>query len=88
MEREKAAQVAAFSCFPLREGPMDDRITDLEIHVTHLSRTVHELNDVVYRQQQTISRMEEELKLLRDQLQAAAPSMVRAPEDEEPPPHY
>ncbi len=67
---------------------MDDRITDLEIHVTHLSRTVHELNDVVYLQQQTISRMEEELKGLREQVLAAAPSLVRAPEDEEPPPHY
>lgn len=67
---------------------MDDRITDLEIHATHLSRTVHELNEVVYRQQQTIDRMETELKLFREQLQAAAPSMLRAPEDEEPPPHY
>ncbi|ABB30267.1 SlyX family protein [Geobacter metallireducens RCH3] len=67
---------------------MNNRITDLEIHVTHLSRTVHELNDVVYRQQQTIDRLEAELKGLREQALAAAPSLVRKPEDEEPPPHY
>jgi len=67
---------------------MDDRITDLEIHVTHLSRTVGELNEVVYLQQQTIVRLEAELKGLREQVQAGAPSPVRNPEDEEPPPHY
>ncbi|MBT1073848.1 SlyX family protein [Geobacter grbiciae] len=67
---------------------MNDRITDLEIHVTHLSRTVQELNDVVYRQQQTIDRLEAELKGLREQALAVAPSLVRKPEDEEPPPHY
>ena len=67
---------------------MDDRITDLEIHVTHLSRTVSELNDVIYRQQQTIDRLEAELKGLREQVLAEAPSPVRKPEDEEPPPHY
>lgn len=67
---------------------MDERITDLEIHVTHLSRTVQELNDVIYRQQQTIDRLETELKGLREQVLAEAPSPVRKPEDEEPPPHY
>ncbi|CAG0995612.1 SlyX family protein [Geobacter sp.] len=67
---------------------MENRITDLEIHVTHLSRTVHELNDVVYRQQQTIDRLEAELKGLRQQVLAEAPSPVGKPEDEEPPPHY
>jgi uncharacterized coiled-coil protein SlyX len=67
---------------------MDNRITDLEIHVTHLSRTVQELNDVVFRQQRTINRLETELKGLREQVLAEAPSPVRKPEDEEPPPHY
>ena len=67
---------------------MDDRITELEIHVTHLSRTVSELNDVVFRQQQAINRLESELKGLREQVLAGAPSPVRNPEDEEPPPHY
>lgn len=67
---------------------MDDRITELEIHVTHLSRTVSELNDMVFRQQRTIDRLEAELKGLREQVLAEAPSPVRKPEDEEPPPHY
>ena len=67
---------------------MDDRITELEIHVTHLSRTVQELNDVVFRQQQAIDRLLAELNGLREQVLAEAPSPVRKPEDEEPPPHY
>jgi len=49
---------------------------------------VGELNEVVYLQQQTIVRLEAELKGLREQVQAGAPSPVRNPEDEEPPPHY
>ena len=67
---------------------MDKRLTDLESSYMHLERTVLELNDVVYRQQQTIDRMAEELKALKEQFLADASSFVKNPEDEEPPPHY
>ena len=67
---------------------MEQRVTDLEIHVTHLEHTIQELNDVVFRQQRTIDRLDEELKGLREQLLAVAPSPLGTPEDEEPPPHY
>ena len=67
---------------------MEERVTGLEIHLTHLERTVQELNEVVFRQQQTIDRLEAELKGLREQVLAEAPSPVRKPEDEEPPPHW
>jgi len=67
---------------------MEQRVTDLEIHVTHLEHTIQELNDVVFRQQRTIDRLDDELKGLREQLLAVAPSPLGTPEDEEPPPHY
>ncbi|RNC67669.1 MAG: SlyX family protein [Desulfuromonadales bacterium] len=67
---------------------MDQRLTDLEIHVTHLEHTIQELNDVVFGQQRTIDRLDEELRGLRQQFLAVAPSPIRKPEDEEPPPHY
>ena len=44
---------------------MEQRVTDLEIHVTHLEHTIQELNDVVFRQQRTIDRLDDELKGLR-----------------------
>lgn len=67
---------------------MEQRLTDIETHFMHLDRSVQELNDVVYRQQQTIDRLEKELKEMHEQFLMVAPSLVRAPEDEEPPPHY
>lgn len=67
---------------------MEERVTGLEIHLTHLERTVQELNEVVFRQQQTIDRLEGELKGLREQITALAPSAVGPLEEEEPPPHW
>lgn len=67
---------------------MENRITDIEIDLSHLEHTIQELNEVVYRQQQTIDRLEDELKSLRTQFLAVAPSPVRPPGEETPPPHY
>ncbi|WP_298273111.1 SlyX family protein [Geobacter sp.] len=67
---------------------MQDRLTDLEIHIAHLERTVQELNEVVFRQQRSIDRLEGELKGLREQFLAEGASLLKKPEEEEPPPHY
>lgn len=67
---------------------MDERLSDLEIHYTHLERTVQELNTIVCRQQQTIERLEQEMRELKDQFLSVVPSLVTAPEEEPPPPHY
>ena len=67
---------------------MEERLTDLEIHVAHLESTVQELNEVIFHQQQTIDRLEGDLRRLREQLFEIAPSPLKRPEDEEPPPHY
>ena len=67
---------------------MDERLTNLEVTVTHLERTVQELNEVVISQQQSIDRLEKELRVLREQMLAVEPSLVKSPEDEEPPPHF
>jgi uncharacterized coiled-coil protein SlyX len=67
---------------------MDDRLTDLEIGQMHLERTVSELNEVICRQQLVIDRLEEELQALKEQFLSVAPSLLKEPEEEEPPPHY
>lgn len=67
---------------------MSDRITDLEIQLTHHQNQVDELNSLVYRQQMQIDSLSSELKQIKEQLQIALPSLVRSPEEESPPPHY
>jgi uncharacterized coiled-coil protein SlyX len=67
---------------------MEQRLTDLEIRFMHQERTLMELNDAVYRQEQAIEQLEREVRQLRDQLKLVAPSDIRSPDEEEPPPHY
>lgn len=67
---------------------MDERLTDLEINYMRLGRTVEELSDLVYSQQQSILRLEGELAALKEQFLVVAPSLVKPTQEEEPPPHY
>ena len=67
---------------------MDERLTDLEINYMRLGRTVEELSDLVYRQQQSIERLEAELGALKEQFLVVAPSLVKPEQEDEPPPHY
>lgn len=66
----------------------DQRITDLEIQLTHQQNQVDELNSLVYRQQMQINILSAELKQLKEHLQIAMPSLSRGTEEETPPPHY
>ena len=67
---------------------MKERVTDLESRFMHHERTIQELSDIVYRQQQAIERHERELRQLRNQLRMAGPSLTKSAAEEEPPPHY
>ncbi|MCA9521078.1 MAG: SlyX family protein [Myxococcales bacterium] len=57
---------------------MDERLTDVEIAVSHLERTVEQLNEVVCEQQRTIERLERELGRLSARL-AANPEGAQRP---------
>jgi uncharacterized coiled-coil protein SlyX len=67
---------------------MDDRLTELEIQLTHQQRQVDELNELVYRQQQIIASLSAQLGQIKEQLQMVLPSLIKEPEEETPPPHY
>ena len=67
---------------------IEERLTDLEIQLTHQQRLVAELNELVYGQQQVIDRLNRELYQIKEQLQLVLPSLVSSPEEESPPPHY
>jgi SlyX protein len=54
----------------------------------HQERTIQELNDMVYRQELALERLQLEVRQLRQQLMAAAPSLAIPAEEEAPPPHY
>lgn len=67
---------------------MNQRIVDLETRLAFDERTLEELNDLVYRQQQTIDRLVEDVARLREQLRLLAPSLVLTPDEDSPPPHW
>jgi SlyX protein len=66
---------------------MESRITELEIKISYTEDLVDDLNRMVYRQQQQIDLLINEIKTLRDQVQSAAPGEQRSLRDELPP-HY
>jgi len=67
---------------------VNQRIVDLETRLAYDERTLEELNDLVYRQQQTIDRLVEDVARLREQLRLLAPSLVLTPDEDSPPPHW
>lgn len=66
---------------------MDARITELEIKISYAEDMIDELNRVVFRQQQQIDLLVDQIKALREQVQNAAPGEQRSLRDELPP-HY
>ena len=66
---------------------MENRITDLEIKISYTEDMVEESNRTIYRQQQQIDFLINEIRNLRDQVQRAAPQEQRSLRDEIPP-HY
>jgi len=66
---------------------MSDRITELEIHLTHQEQLIEELNEFVYSQQQQIDALTAEIRQIKEQLQMGLSARVSEAE-EEPPPHY
>lgn len=66
----------------------DARLTDIEIHLSHLDATIEELNQALIRQQRYIESMEQDIATLKARLQAAGISHIAAENEETPPPHY
>lgn len=73
---------------------MEDRLTELEIKISLTEDLVEELNRAVYRQEQRLELLQEQLRLLHRQMQSASDSHgspesfeLRDPR-EEIPPHY
>jgi SlyX protein len=66
---------------------MESRLDKLEEKLSLAEDLLEELNKTIYRQQNRIDQLEQEMKSLREQMQTAAPGEPRNLR-EEIPPHY
>ena len=64
----------------------EHRLDELEVRYSHLERTVQELSDVVWRQQQELDALRELAQRLKNRVEAE-PGLVDATAVERPP-HY
>jgi SlyX protein len=66
---------------------MESRLNELEAKISLAEELLDALNRTVYRQQQQIDRLQQDIRALRQQLQEAAPAAPGSA-DNEIPPHY
>jgi SlyX protein len=66
---------------------MESRLNELEAKISLAEDLLDALNRTVFRQQQQIDRLQQDIRALRQQLQEAAPAEAASPGDEIPP-HY
>jgi SlyX protein len=66
---------------------MESRIAEIEVKLSFSEEMLEELNRTVYRQQQQIEQLQQELRALREQVRNSLPAEPRNPLDETPP-HY
>lgn len=64
------------------------RLVDIESKLAHQEHLLLELNDVVTRQQATITQLEDLCNALLDRVRSIAEAMPEPGDDDERPPHY
>lgn len=67
---------------------MDERITELEIRLTHFEDTIEVLNQTIIKQTDEISQLQLQITVLEKKLKAAQSSPMAHESEETPPPHY
>jgi SlyX protein len=66
---------------------MESRLAEIEAKLSFSEELLEALNSTVYRQQQQIDQLQQELRALREQVRSSLPAEPRNPLDETPP-HY
>jgi len=67
---------------------MEKRLENLEILSMEQENTIEALSKEVHRQQLSIQMLEQQIKLLKNQLDSINEELLKPEEDEAPPPHY
>lgn len=67
----------------------ESRLTELEFVVTHLQRTIHDLNEVIVDQGKRLDTLQREIRLIASDIRQVRES-TREPRlaEDEIPPHY
>ena len=67
---------------------MENRITELEIRLTHLEDTIEVLNKTIIEQHAEIDMLQLQVSNLEKKIKASQVSQVAHESEETPPPHY
>ena len=67
---------------------MENRVTELEIRLTHLEDTIEVLNQTIIKQHGDIDTLQLQVSLLEKKIKASQSSPVAPESEETPPPHY
>lgn len=67
---------------------MADKITDLEIRLTHQEAAIDEINSVLLKQHSQIESLLADIALLQKQMRDMSVSNIADQSQETPPPHY
>jgi SlyX protein len=66
----------------------EQRITELEIRLTHQDESIESLSNTIIRQHDEIDTLKLRLEILEKRLKSVSESQVADQKDETPPPHY
>lgn len=67
---------------------MDNRITELEIRLTHLEETLDIFDSTIIKQNAEIETLKLQMEILEKKLKASANAHIADESEETPPPHY
>ncbi len=67
---------------------MENRITELEIRLTHFEDTIEVLNQTIIKQNDEIGTLQLQVSILEKKIKASQSSPVALESEETPPPHY
>jgi SlyX protein len=68
--------------------PDEKRLIEIEIKLAHQDKSLEELNDVVYKQQQQIDLLQKSLSNLTKRLQSGTNNDLEIGPPDDKPPHY
>ncbi|MDH5190180.1 MAG: SlyX family protein [Gammaproteobacteria bacterium] len=67
---------------------MENRVIELETRLSFQEDTIHQLNEVITRQQNQIDLLQEQVDDLKKRVQTVQTSNIKDESEETPPPHY
>jgi len=67
---------------------MENRVTELEIRLTHMEETIEVLNQTVIKQHNEIDVLQLQVSQLEKKIKSSQASHIAHESEETPPPHY